>query len=70
MLMPKTLTDSVDGYEGLVQKLIFIAPVPVTFEDVDGGAKGYFSSSRNRIVVKKDMHKEEIYDLPIKQTGY
>lgn len=70
LLMPKALTDSVDGYEDLVQKLIFIAPVPVTFEDVDGGAKGYFSSSKNRIVVKKDMANLQALKTLIHETAH
>lgn len=54
-LNPKVLTDTVDGYDVLIQKLISISPVPVTFEEIEGSAKGYFSPSLKEIVVKKDM---------------
>ena len=54
-LNPKVLTDTVDGYDILIQKLISISPVPVTFEEIEGSAKGYFSPSLKEIVVKKDM---------------
>ena len=54
-LNPKVLTDTVDGYDVLIQKLISISPVPVTFEEIGGSAKGYFSPSLKEIVVKKDM---------------
>ena len=54
-LNPKVLTDTVNGYDVLIQKLISISPVPVTFEEIEGSAKGYFSPSSKEIVVKKDM---------------
>lgn len=54
-LNPKVLTDTVDGYDELIQKLISISPVPVTFEEIEGSAKGYFSPSLKEIVVKKEM---------------
>lgn len=38
--LAKKLTESVDGYDGLVEKLINAAPVPVTFEDIPGSANG------------------------------
>lgn len=70
LLIPKALTDSVEGYEELVQKLILIAPVPVSFEAVDGGAKGYFSSSENSIVVKKDMANLQTLKTLIHETAH
>ena len=37
------------------QAVISITPVPVRFDEIDGGAKGYFSSTDKEIVVKKGM---------------
>lgn len=54
-LNPKELTDSVDDYEAFIQKLLAISPVPVYFEEITDGAKGYFSPSAKKIVVQKDM---------------
>lgn len=55
LLEPTLLTDSVEDYDSFVQKLISISPVPVSFEEVEGGAKGYFSPSAEKIVIQKDM---------------
>lgn len=46
-------------YDTLIHKLIKIAPVPVSFETVDGGAKGFFSQSEGKIVVKCGMSQEQ-----------
>lgn len=47
------LTADVKDYEVLRDKLIAFAPVPVAFEHIDEGAKGYFSSADGRIVVEE-----------------
>lgn len=50
------LTDSVDGYDDLIQKLIAVAPVPVEFDEMKGSsANGYFSHTDRKIVVKNTM---------------
>ena len=54
-LDPKELTDSVDNYEAFIQKLLKISPVPVTFKEIEGSAKGYFSPIEKKIVAQKDM---------------
>lgn len=49
------LNHSVDGYEKVLEALISVSPVPVTFEEITSGANGFFSPSEERIVVKRDM---------------
>lgn len=49
------LEGSVDDYKAIVDGLVSISPVPVSFEDVSGGAKGYFSRDKKVVVVKKGM---------------
>lgn len=46
---------SVENYEHYQEALLKIAPVPVSFEAIEGSAKGYFSPSKQMIVVKEGM---------------
>lgn len=51
----KDLTGSVENYNKLLEKLTAVAPVPVSFENITSGAKGYYSSSKNKIAIKENM---------------
>lgn len=53
------LTGDVEDYEAIIDAICRIAPVPVTFEDIEGGAKGYYSLSEKRIVVQRGMSEEQ-----------
>lgn len=52
---PTELTGSVDGYATLFEAIKAIVPVPVTFEQIDSGAKGYFHTEDNRIAINEGM---------------
>lgn len=49
------LTGSVEGYAKLFEAMKAASPVPVAFENIKGGAKGYFQTSENRIAIKEGM---------------
>ncbi|EHO15818.1 hypothetical protein HMPREF9623_01729 [Stomatobaculum longum] len=49
------LTGSVEGYAKLFEAMKEASPVPVAFEEIKGGAKGYFQTSENRIAIKEGM---------------
>jgi antirestriction protein ArdC len=49
------LTGSVEGYARLFEVIKEASPVPVAFENIKGGAKGYFQTSENRIAIKEGM---------------
>lgn len=49
------LTGSVDGYGKFLTALEQTSPVPVSFEDITGGAKGYFHTAENRIAIQEGM---------------
>lgn len=49
------LTGSVDGYKNLFDALKATSPVPVGFEDIKSGAKGYFHLEDNRIAINNGM---------------
>jgi len=49
------LIGTVDGYEQFFEALRKSSPVPITFEKIDGSAKGYFHTDMQQIVIQKDM---------------
>lgn len=49
------LKQGVEGYEQIKNALITISSATVSFEQIAGGANGYFVPSEQRIVVKSDM---------------
>lgn len=49
------LQESVDGYADLIERLIKVAKVPVTFEDIPGSANGFFKPDEKRIAVQCGM---------------
>ena len=49
------LKGEVDRYEVLMSVLKDISPVPIGFEDIQSGAKGYYHTTDKRIAIQKDM---------------
>lgn len=55
MIGPNELVGSIDGYPKLLQALQEVSPVPVSFELIDGGAKGYYNLENKSIVIQNGM---------------
>lgn len=53
------LSQSVDGYKTLLDAITEVVPVPITFENIESGAKGYFSLDDNRIAVQEGMSEAQ-----------
>ena len=53
------LTGSVEGYAKLFEAIKEASPVSVAFENIKGGAKGYFQTSENRIAIKEGMSEAQ-----------
>ena len=49
---PDELVGSIEGYPKLLQALQEISPVPVTFEQIDGEAKGFYHQEDKRIAIQ------------------
>ena len=52
---PSELTGSIEGYLKLLQALQEISPVPVSFELIEGNAKGFYHQQDKKIVVQDGM---------------
>lgn len=53
------LTGEVKDYRKIFNALVSISPVPVYFEDIEGGAKGYYNDAEKRIAVKTGMSEAQ-----------
>ena len=53
------LTGSVEGYAMLLDAILQAVPVPVTFENIESGAKGFYHLEENRIAVQEGMSEAQ-----------
>lgn len=53
------LTGDVKDYRKIFNALVSISPVPVFFEDIEGGAKGYYNDAEKRIAIKSEMSEAQ-----------
>ena len=58
-LGPDELKGNVDHYEMLLKALIKASPVPVGFEEIKNGSKGYFHTVENRIAINQGMSEAQ-----------
>ena len=53
------LTGSVEGYETLLEAIKEAVQVPISFEQIDSGAKGFYHLEENRIVIQEGMSEAQ-----------
>ena len=53
------LTGSVEGYEALLEAIKEVVPVPISFENIESGAKGYYHVEEDRIVIQEGMSEAQ-----------
>ncbi len=64
------LTGAVDRFDDMKTALISASPVPVIFEDIEGGAKGFYSAVTNDIHIKQDMSELQILKTLIHEIAH
>lgn len=64
------LTSTIEGYETLLNSIIEIVSVPITFENISSGAKGYFSLADNRIVIQEGMSEAQTLKTLIHESAH
>ena len=64
------LTGSVENYAALFEALKQESPVPISFEDIPGGAKGYFSHVENRIAIQEGMSEIQTVKTAIHEIAH
>lgn len=55
----KLLSGTVEDYGQLLEALQLVSRVPVSFEKIDGDAKGFYNPRSRSIVIQKDMPQEQ-----------
>ena len=53
------LTGDVKDYEKIFKALVSISPVPVRFEEIEGGAKGYYHDGEKHIAIQSGMSEAQ-----------
>ena len=53
-----------------MQALTEVSPVPITYEDIDGDAKGYFHTTDHRIVIQEGMSQSQTVKTAIHEVAH
>lgn len=64
------LTGSVEGYATLMEAIKQASPVPITFEQIDSGAKGYFHVEQNRIAIQEGMSEAQTVKTALHEASH
>ncbi|MCI7190361.1 MAG: YodL domain-containing protein, partial [Lachnospiraceae bacterium] len=64
------LSGSVEDYEDFMQALTEVSPVPITYEDIDGDAKGYFHTTDHRIAIQEGMSQSQTVKTAIHEVAH
>ena len=64
------LTGSVENYAAFFEALKQESPVPISYEDIPGGAKGYFSHAENRIAIQEGMSEIQTVKTAIHEIAH
>lgn len=64
------LTGSVENYAAFFEALKQESPVPISFEGIPGGAKGYFSHVENRIAIQDGMSEIQTMKTAIHEIAH
>ena len=64
------LSGSVEDYEDFMQALTEVSPVTITYEDIDGEAKGYFHTTDHRIAIQEGMSQSQTVKTAIHEVAH
>lgn len=64
------LKGTVENYEAFFDALKQVSPVPISFEDIPGGAKGFFSPVESRIAIQEGMSEIQTAKTAIHEIAH
>lgn len=67
---PSELVGNIEGYPKLLQALQEISPVPVSFELIDGDAKGFYHLEDKKIVVQDGMSEVQTIETLLHEMAH
>lgn len=64
------LVGTVEGYETLMEAIKQASPVPISFENIEAGAKGYFHVEENRIAIQEGMSEVQTVKTALHEASH
>lgn len=64
------LVGTVEGFAAFTEALKSTCPVPITFENIESGAKGYFHTEDNRIAIQEGMSEVQTVKTMIHEMAH
>ena len=64
------LVGNIEGYSTLLAALKQTCPVPITFEDIEGGAKGFYHQTDKRIAIQDGMSEVQTVKTAIHEMAH
>ena len=64
------LTGNVEGYATLMEAIKQASPVPISFENIESGAKGYFHVEENRIAIQEGMSEAQTVKTALHEASH
>ena len=69
-LGPGELTANVENYELFMNAIRSVAPVPIRFDDISSGAKGYYDNIAKEIVIQSGMSEMQTMKTAVHETAH
>lgn len=69
-LGPGELTASVENYELFMNAIRGVAPVPIRFNEIRSGAKGYYDNANKEIVIQNGMSEMQTMKTAVHETAH
>ena len=64
------LTESYEGYERFMDAVREIATVPIRFDEIEGGAKGYYNTEKKEIVIQEGMSQSQTMKTAVHELAH
>ena len=64
------LVGNIEGYPTLMKAITETSPVPIGFEHISSGAKGYYSKTENRIAIQEGMSEVQTVKTALHEIAH
>lgn len=64
------LTGSVENFERFMEVITLTTPVPIRYDNIEGGAKGYYSRQSKEIVIKSGMSETQTLKTALHEISH
>ena len=64
------LTGTAENYEIFMDAMRAVSPVPIRFDEIEGGAKGYYDSQNKEIVIQNGMSEVQTMKTTVHELAH